>query len=739
MTNKHFRTCHLCEAMCGVVIEHEGGQILSIKGDKDDPLSRGHICPKAVALKDLHEDPDRLRRPVKRVGSDWVEISWEEAYSTVARELKRIRQEQGRDAVGIYLGNPTVHTPASLLVPGFIHALAPKQVFSATSVDQLPTMLANLQLFGHQLLFPVPDLDRCDFLLIVGGNPAASNGSLMSAGDVMGRIKGIRERGGRVVVVDPRRTETAEKADEHVFVRPGTDFFLLAAMAQVILSEGLARLGHLDAVVDGLDELGALLQPFTPDAVSAHTGVEAGRIRALARDFAAAKRAASYGRVGACTQEFGGLTTWLLHVLNIITANLDHEGGMMFANPPLDLLGLGSKGNYGRQRSRVRNLPSFSGELPVSVMAEEILTPGQGQIRALVTHAGNPVLSTPNGRQLDEALGSLEFMVSIDIYINETTRHANIILPPTSALERSHMEVALSQLMVRNGAKWSPALFEAPEDSQHDWQILWELTGRLNATEGMQGMLNKGVNAAVAKLGFDRALDLLLRMGPYGRLNPVMDKKASPVQKILGVVRGEKGLSLNVLKESPHGIDLGPLTPIFPEKIATKNRRIPLVPDIYRDDLPRALSLLQAGQAPEFLLIGRRHVRSNNSWMHNSHRLVKGKSRCTAMLHPQDASRLQLSDGDAVQVRSRVGEIELPVQITEDIMPGVVSIPHGFGHGREGVRLRTAQQAAGVSLNDITDDQFIDALTGMPVLNGVRVSVVPVRATVPSQEVVASL
>jgi anaerobic selenocysteine-containing dehydrogenase len=710
--------------MCGVVIEHQDGQILSIKGDKEDPLSRGHICPKAVALKDLHEDPDRLRRPVKRVGSNWVEISWEEAYATVERELMRIRREKGGDAMGIYLGNPTVHTPASLLIPDFIKSLGARQVYSATSADQLPTMLANLQLFGHQYMFPVPDLDRTDFFLIVGGNPAASNGSLMSAGDPMGRIKAIRQRGGRVVVVDPRRTETADKADEHIFIRPGTDVFLLAAMAQVLFAEGLVRLGHLDGHVEGLNELKALVANFTPEAVAAQTGIAADKIRTLARDYGKAAHAACYGRVGACVQEFGGLTTWLLHVMNIITGNLDREGGMMFAQPPLDLVAMGSKGSFGRHRSRVRGLPGFSGELPVSAMAEEILTPGDKQIRAMITHAGNPVLSTPNGRQLDEALAGLEFMVSIDIYINETTRHAHIILPPTSALERSHMEVGLAPLMVRNGAKWSPALFDAPADSRHDWQILLELTARLTEGSTAKRLLRRGVYGAVAGLGFDQALDIMLRMGPYGRLAPVMDRKQSPLQKITKILAGGRhSLSIKALRAAPHGIDLGPLRSILPQQLATKSRRIALVPDIYRDDMERAINVLRAGPPREFTVIGRRHVRSNNSWMHNSHRLVKGKSRCTVMMHPDDAAALKVGEAEIVRVSSRVGGIELAVEITDEVMRGVVSIPHGFGHGRAGVQMAIAQKSAGVSLNDITDEQFVDALTGMPVMNGVPVTI----------------
>lgn len=721
---QHFRTCHICEAMCGVVIEHDGVQVVSIKGDKQDPLSRGHVCPKVMGLKDVHEDPDRLRRPVKRVGQEFVEISWEEAFATIEENVKRVRREHGPDALGVYVGNPTVHTPALVLIPPFIHALGARQRFSATSVDQLPHMLANLQMFGHQLLFTVPDLDRTDFLLVIGANPAASNGSLMTAGDPMGRIKAIRERGGRVVVIDPRRTETAEKADEHFFIKPGSDFYFLAALANVMFADAHVRLRHLSDMVTGLAELRAAVEPFTPEAVADVTGMAPRVIRDLARDFASAQRGICYGRIGTCVQEFGGLAGWLLHAINILTGNLDHEGGMMFSSPPFNAVELGPKGEFGKHRSRVRGLPSFGGEFPASALAEEILTPGKGRIRLLATHAGNPVLSTPNGRQLDQALESLDFMFSIDIYINETTRHAHIILPPTSALERSHMDLGLAAVSVRNFAKWSPPMVEAPADSRHDWQILLELANRLGDTGRLGRYVRQGVQGAIERLGLDAGLDLMMRFGPYGSHARLVQKDSSATQRVLSVLRPDRdGLSLRKLQDNPHGVDLGPLLRRFPAALATRDRKIALAPEVYLADVARARERLFSRRAHPMLLIGRRHVRSNNSWLHNSQRLVKGKGRCTAWLHPDDAARLKVADGQALRVTSRVGSIELPVEITDAIMPGVVSVPHGWGHGREGVQLGVARKVAGVSVNDITDEQHIDALTGMPVLNGVPVAV----------------
>lgn len=729
---QHFRTCHICEAMCGVVIEHDGTQVVSIKGDKQDPLSRGHVCPKVMGLKDVHEDPDRLRRPVKRVGQEFVEISWEEAFATIEANVKRVRREHGPGALGVYVGNPTVHTPALVLIPPFIHALGAHQRFSATSVDQLPHMLANLQMLGHQLLFPVPDLDRTDFLLMLGANPAASNGSLMTAGDPMGRIKAIRERGGRVVVVDPRRTETAEKADDHIFLKPGTDFFFLAALANVMFHDAHIRLRHLGDLVTGLAELRAAVEPFTPEAVAELTGVAPAVLRDLARDFASAERGICYGRIGTCVQEFGGLASWLLHALNVITGNLDHEGGMMFATPAFNAVELGPRGEFGKHRTRVRGLPSFGGEFPASALAEEILTPGKGQIRLLATHAGNPVLSTPNGRQLDTALAQLDFMFSIDLYINETTRHAHIILPPTSALERSHMDLAFAPVSVRNFIKWSPPLFAAPADSRHDWQILLELANRLGESGRLGRYVRQGVQGAIERLGLDAGLDLMLRFGPYGSHARVVQKSSSATQRVLSVLRPDRdGLSLRKLQENPHGIDLGPLERRLPAALGTPDRKIHLAPELYLADVKRAKERLFSRHAHPMLLIGRRHVRSNNSWLHNSQRLVKGKGRCTAQLHPDDAARLHVAEGQLVRVTSRVGSIEVPAEITDAIMPGVVSVPHGWGHGRAGVRLGVAGKVAGVSVNDITDEQHLDSLTGMPVLNGVPVAVSAVVAAAP--------
>ncbi|HQR23576.1 MAG TPA: molybdopterin-dependent oxidoreductase, partial [Steroidobacteraceae bacterium] len=517
----HHRTCPICEAMCGIVVEHDGGKVISIKADRDDVLSRGHICPKAVALKDIHEDPDRLRRPVRRTDGGWQEISWPDAFDEVERRIGDVRARFGKDAVAIYAGNPIVHNLGAMLGIGdFIRAMRTRNLYSATSVDQLPHMMASQMMFGHQFLVPVPDVDRTQLFVCIGGNPVASGGSIMSAPGFEKRIEALRARGGRFIVIDPRRTESAQIADEYLPIRPGTDVYLLLALLREIFDGGFASPGHLQAQLDGVETLHRAVMQFDPPRLAERTGIPLARIKKLAREIAAEPRALVYGRVGACTQEFGGLTLWLIYCLNLLTRHMDAVGGMMFAEPAVDLTrAYGSPGHRDRFRSRVRGLPEFGNELPVATLADEILTEGKGQVRALVTVAGNPVLSTPNGRQLDRALAGLDFMVAVDPYINETTRHAHVILPPTSPLEHGHYDVALSGFAVRNVVKYAPALFEPPPGALHDHEILGELTLRLRTQPGLERRLASARGLVARRLGPDGLLDWMLRTGRYGQEN----------------------------------------------------------------------------------------------------------------------------------------------------------------------------------------------------------------------------
>ncbi len=740
MTNEgfHRRTCCLCEAMCGIVIEHRNGEVLSIKPNRDDVLSKGHICPKAVALKDLHEDPDRLRAPLKRSADGWEQISWAAAFAEIESRVADIRAKHGNDAIALYAGNPTVHNLGAMLGIGdFIRAFRTQNLYSATSVDQLPHMVASWAMFGHQFLMPVPDVDRTQLFVCIGGNPVASAGSIMGAPGFEKRIDALHARGGRFVVVDPRRTESAAIADEYLGIRPGTDVFLLLALLHEVFTRGRVDTAHLAPHSDGLDALREAVLGFDPLQLAARTGLPQSRIVALAHELVNEPRALVYGRVGACTQEFGGLTLWLIYCLNAVTGHLDREGGMMFAEPAVDLTrAYGSRGHYGKFHSRVRKLPEFSNELPVAALAEEITTPGAGQVRALFTFAGNPVLSTPNGGQLDAALAQLDFMVAIDLYVNESSRHAHLILPPVSPLERSHYDIALGGFAVRNVVKYSPALFEKPADALHDHEILAEIARRVRKPPRALGakLALKGKDVIARRLGPDGTLDWMLKTGRYGLPNAGKLKLLGALpgfgalRKLLSAPdRRPAGVTLQRLLAEPNGLDLGPLEQAFPRRLASNNKRLELAPALFLADLARARAALLE-PVPPLLLIGRRHVRSNNSWLHNSQRLVKGKPRCTLLMHPDDAVARNLHDGAMATVTSRVGSVQVAVEVTPDIEAGVVSLPHGWGHGRAGVKLAVASANAGVSINDLVDDQRVDALTGTAVLNGTPVEVVGVAA-----------
>ena len=701
-TKTHYRSCHLCEAICGLEIKTQGNQVLSIKGDHEDPLSRGYICPKATALQDMYHDPDRLRGPVKRVGDQWLEISWDEAIDTVAEKLVATQNTHSGNAVGFYAGNPNVHNYGCMTHgPLLRKAIKTRSHFSATSLDQLPHHLSSYTLYGHQQLIPIPDIDRTQLMLIFGGNPLASNGSLMTSPNIKKRLQAIQQRGGRFIVVDPRRTETADIADQHVYIKPGTDAWLLLAMLHTLFDESLVNAGHLADLLEGLETVEQWVKTFTPEIAEQHTGVNAETIRQLARDMAATPAAVCYGRMGVSVQVHGVLCQWAIQLINILTHSLAVEGGALMTSPAFGYVAPGEPGagHFAQWHTRVSGLPEFASELPSVALAEEILTPGEGQIRAMVTIAGNPVLSAPNGIEMDKALASLDFMVAIDIYINETTRHADIILPPTSALEHDHYDVAFHRFAVRNTTRYNAPVFEREDNALHDWEIFNRLAVKIAELQG------KDLKPLPAP---DQLIDMGIQYGPYG------------AQKT------EDGLTLEKIKQSPHGIDLGPLQTGLRERLCTDSGKIHLVADYLQEDIARLLDEAVPIEN-ELLLIGRRHIRSNNSWMHNYHRLVKGKPRWQLLMHPDDMAQRGLLDNSKVKIQSRVGEVVTDVMASDEMMPGVVSLPHGWGHQRGGVNLSIAVEQNGVSCNDLTDHKLIDQASGNAALNGVPVRVLPVK------------
>lgn len=696
----HYRACHLCEAICGLEIKTQGPEILSIKGDKNDPISQGFICPKATAIADIHNDPNRLRKPVKRVGEQWQEISWEEAITLTAEKLVETQNRYSEDAVAFYAGNPGVHNYGNLTHGSLLRRVVKtKNHFSATSLDQLPHQLTSYAMYGHQFLIPIPDIDRTNLMVILGGNPLASNGSIMTMPNAPKRFKDLKARGGRLIVVDPRRTETAEIADQHIFVKPGSDAYVLMAIINTLFQENLIQLGHLEEHLNALETVKTSASNFSLELAEQQSGIAAETITNLAHELATTDRAVLYGRMGVSVQEFGTVCQWAIQIINILIGALDREGGTLASSPAFAYVQKGTKGggHFNLFKSRVSGLPEFGGELPAVAMAEEMLTPGEGQIKAMVTIAGNPVISSANASDLDKAFAGLEFYVAFDFYINATTRHADVILPPTSPLEHDHYDIAFLRLAVRNSTRYNPAVFAANDDALHDWEAFNALSAKIAELKGNDFRPLPAPDLLVAH-GIEHE--------HYGEQN-----------------NPELALTMDKIKAAPHGIDLGPLVPGIVQRLATDSNKIECAPDFIIKDLERLSQQAKNKEKDDLLLIGRRHVRSNNSWMHNYHRLVKGKPRWQLMMHPDDMQARGIDDESQVTIESRVGQVTTTVIATDEVMPGVVSLPHGWGHNKAGVKMDIASQQDGVNCNELTDDKFIDTASGNAALNGVPVSV----------------
>jgi anaerobic selenocysteine-containing dehydrogenase len=690
-----FRACPLCEAICGLELQFEGDGLVAIRGDDADPFSHGHICPKGNAILDLEADPDRLTRPMRRIGEDWHEIGWEEAFAIAGEKIAAIQKEHGAGAIAAYLGNPNVHHFGHIAyLPALLRAIRTPNVFSASSVDQWPHQFVCALMYGHQFLLPIPDIDRTDYFLMLGANPVASNGSLMTAPGIAKRLKALTLRG-KLVVIDPRRTETAEIASEHHFIRPGADALFLVAFLQALMRAGPARIGAYGDRIAGMDTALTAVAAIDCGSLEARTGIAPTTVERLAHEFMAASRAVAYGRMGVSVQIHGTLCQWLLQLINLYSGNLDREGGALVNEAAIPVTGPGTnRGQRGRWRSRVRGLPEFGGELPVSAMTEEMITPGEGQVRALLTVAGNPVLSTPDGRALESAIAGLDFYVAVDIYINETTRHADLILPPASPLTQYHYDLIFNAFAVRRIARLNVPVGERKADERADWEIV------------------NGLGAAYCTAAGKA----------WQPLPPPREMIAA------GLAQGGSGLDIARLEAAPHGLDLGPLRPSLMSRLETASGKIEAAPSVLLEELETLTGQLRDEHKSLFTLrlIGRRDVRSNNSWMHNAPRLVKGKPRHQLLMHPADLIARQIGDGARVRLRSRVGELLTEVAASDDLMPGVVCLPHGFGHGRVGTRLARARQVVGESYNDLSDPLAIDALCGNAALNGLPVEVEPI-------------
>jgi anaerobic selenocysteine-containing dehydrogenase len=729
----HLRTCPLCEAMCGLAVHTDGDRVTAVRPDPDDVWSRGYVCPKGTTLGALHHDPDRIRVPMVREGNRWRDVGWDEALARCEDLLGGVLATHGKQAVTAYIGNPTAHSIHLSRYVGLFMGLAQlPTLYSAGTVDQWPKNVACMLMYGGMWWIPTPDVRRTHYWVIMGGNPEASQGSLLACPDLLGEIDAIRGRGGKTVVVDPRRTGTAAKADEWIPIQPGTDAALLLALCHVLFADGLVRLGDLAGRVNGVEDVRAVVAAFPPERVAAACRVPAATIRRLAHEIAAAPAAALYGRIGLCNQEFGTLASWLVDVVNVLTGNFDRPGGLMFGNPiAWSLTSLPDPQwadgvRFDRFRSRVRGVPEVLGQFPLSCLAEEIAVPGERRIRALVTIAGNPVISSPDAARLDVALPLLDCMISVDNALNETTRHAHVILPGLSALEQPHFDDLIAMWAVRSAGKFSPAIFPVTGRPQ-EWEILAVLGGLC------AGMPLAEIDTAAMDDGFFMALCAARNVDP-GTIMPMYDSRGP--ERLLdlqirtgpfGDRYGERpgGLTLQSFRDAPHGIDMGPLVPRLNEVLATPSGKIELAPPYITADVPRLAARLERPR-DDLVLVSRRHLRSNNSWLHNVEVLVRGWDRCTLLIHPDDAARCGVRSGAPARVTSEAGSLEVPVEVSDEMMPGVVSLPHGWGHDQAETRQRVARAHAGVNSNLLAPGALTDPISNNAVVNGIPVEVGPV-------------
>jgi anaerobic selenocysteine-containing dehydrogenase len=713
--------CRICEPLCGMVATVEDGRLVQLRPDREHPLSRGYACPKGIAMTEVQNDPDRVLHPLKRVGGpgEFERTTWSEAMRAIAGELKRILAERGPESVGWYMGNPGAFSYSHVLwVKGFLDGLGTPHYYSAGSQDVNNRFAASALLYGSPLVVPIPDLIETDFLFMVGANPLVSHGSVLSAPRVREQLNGIVERGGRVVVVDPRRTETARQF-EHLPVRPDADAWLLLSMLNVIFEEELTDREFISRWTTGADALSEQARAYAPEQTESRTGLPPERVREVARGFARANSAAAYGRTGSCLGRFGTLVAYLLDALNAVTGNLDSPGGAVFGRPPISLDDIGEKAGldtYGKVRSRVGGFPDVIGNLPATLLPREITTAGEGQIRAFFVSAGNPVLSVPDGDALEAAFAELDLMVSLDLYVNETNRHAHYVLPATTFLEREDVPVAFLGFYSTPFIQVTEPVVEPAGEAREEWRVIDELSRALGVAPYSLPVLRR-----LAKLGIRitprRLIDLLLRVGPAGDrfgLRP-------------------SGLSLAKVARSPHGIVLDDriATGVLARKLRHGDGRVHLHESAIASELGRLGSV--NGDSADFplKLIGLRELRSHNSWMHNAPLLMRGGRSHALRIHPDDAERAGLADGDRARIASRAGAIEAPVKLTDEMTPGTVALPHGWGHKGGGWRLANSNGGANVNALAPSDPESLERLAGMAHLNGIPVRVEP-AATMPS-------
>jgi len=720
MKTTKYGICPICGSACGLVVEIEDGRITKVTGDREDPHSRGFVCPKGRSLKHQHTDPDRVVEPIRRDGDSWSPVGWDEAIGDIADRIVKVQKKYGRDSLAMYVGDGATHSYKALMATAaFVGATGTKNLYTANSMDTLPRMLASKLFYGNSGVLPIPDVERTGYLLVIGSNPVVSNGSVMTAPGFARYIRDIQKRGGKVVVVDPRRNETAEKSGEHYFIRPETDVFFLLALMNVIFEEKLDRPGALKSRIRGYAALKRRARDFTPERASRLTGIPAGNIRRIAREFSGADTAVCYGRMGTCAQVFGTTASMLVDVLNVITGNFDRPGGAMFTTPAIDMSSvmkaIGMTGAHGKNHTRVSGLPDFNGEMPCAALAEEI--EASNGIRALVVVGGNPAVSIPNTARLVSAFGKLEIMVSLDPHVNATSCHADYILAPAIGLEHEIYPVMAYATAVHNVAKWAPRVIDPPPGVKYDSEILGELICRVaGGHTPFPRIVSGGLSSIGSAIEGRELLKLLIALGPHGRLSRIARREG-------------EALTLEDLEKKPHGIWLGQLEPGIDRQLGRRGK-INLMPKVLRGEFDRinefGETIERQGDAAgedTMILISRRQLRFFNTSLHNINNLATGPEQCVIEINPADAKGRKIKTGDTVKVETDNGTAEIEAEVSDRVMPGVVSIPFGWNGPQPAAQQEVLNRHPGTNVNTITDQSRIDPVSAMTAFNGTRVRV----------------
>lgn len=713
--------CRICEPACGLKVTTQGNRVLKIEADEDNVVTRGFVCSKGIRFKDVHESPDRLRHPIKRVGDRWERISWEQAFQEIGEKVKGIRSRHGGESFAMYMGNPAGFSGTHpVFCQAFLAGLGSKHFYTPGSQDCNNKFAASQRMYGSPFVQPIPDFDNVDCFIIVGSNPAISHMSFINAARPVERLKALEEKGGKVYFVNPRRTESARRVGEQVFIRPGTDIWFLLAFLNELIASGGVQPSVVDKYMKGFDAVEQLVQPWTPERAERVTGIPAATLRAMVSRYSNAKGGALYCSTGVNQAQHSTLAYWILNVINCVSGNLDRRGGMLVSRGLVDLPKIAKKFGYGDRtdRSRIGNFASVLDSFPAGILPDEIFTPGRGQVKALFVSAGNPVLSCANGTRMEKAIKQLELVVCIDLFRNETGNLADYVLPGLTWLERPDIPVGAAGLQTVPYIQWTDAMVQPDGEQQDEWWIYTELARacgvRLFGDKSFGGMLAHYYFMA------NRYVQKLPLLGNLLAFDPAHMQSAM----LLGSLRVKPAQ----MRSNPGAILLKPNLPkdFLGSRVLTEDGKVDLAPAEYIEGAKMLESDFEReiAQRDQLRLISKRERFGHNSWMHNVQEFVFRNNTNFVYMHPDDAERCGLKDRELAEVRSATGNVTLPVKLTDDMMPRAIALPHGWGHQRAD-GLSVASRTTGVNANLLAPDgpASLERFAGMALMNGIPVEV----------------